>query len=309
VNDRYALGWFNLGVALSHRGPGRFLAAQGALSRAVRLDPGLRFRKLVVVSDDEPYFTTLDLSKPLPPQWSFATSQRRGGFAVATVVVVGLLLRGWFRSWRAYWRDELNWAAATEFANRVRRRWRRMRHVRAVPPARLPSWLAVGATLLVFVGPAVAGHQLDVVAALVLGLGVAAVVVLYLRARTLLAERADVRLRHFTWTPSLLVAAVLGSVGAAWAPVPASADRTAVRRLHSLGPLALGLAALCFLLVARLTGTPVTRALGVSALTMMQTVMLPVRPYDGAFLSKEPRALLLGAWLLVMSALVLVGVL
>src|SRR6266536_3894827 len=114
VNDRYALGWFNLGVALSHLGPSRFLAAQGALSRAVQLDPSLRFRKMGVVSDDEPYFTTLDLSKPLPPQWSFATSRRRGGFAVATVVVLGLLLRGWFRSWQAYWRDELNWAARSE---------------------------------------------------------------------------------------------------------------------------------------------------------------------------------------------------
>jgi tetratricopeptide (TPR) repeat protein len=309
VNDRYALGWFNLGVALSHLGPSRFLAAQGALSRAVRLDPSFRSRKLVVVSDDEPYFTTLDLSKPLPPQWSFATSQRRGGFAVATVVVLGLLLRGWFRSWQAYWRDELNWAAATEFAGRVRRRWQRLRHLPAMPSARLPSWLAVGATLLIFVGPALIGHQLDVIAALVLGIGVAAVVALYLRARTLLAERVNVRLRHFTWTPSLVVAAVFGSIGAAWAPVPASADRTAVRRLHSLGPFALGLAALCFLLLARLTGTPVTRALGVCALTMMQTVMLPVRPYDGAFLSREPRALLLAAWLIVMSVLVLVGIL
>jgi tetratricopeptide (TPR) repeat protein len=309
VNDRCALGWFNLGVALGRLGPSRLLAAQGALGHAVRLDPSLRSRKLEVVSDDEPYFTTLDLSRPLPPQWSFATSQRRGGFALATVVVLGLLLGGWFRSWQAYWRGTFEGAGATELAGKLRRRWRRLRHLPVLPPAHLPAWLALVATLLVFLGPAVAGHQLDSGSALVLGIGVATAIVLYVRVRTLSAERAAMRLRHFTWTPSLLVAAVFGSVGGAWAPLPASADRAAARRLHWVGPLALGLTALGFLLLARLTGTPVTRALGVSALTMMQTVLLPVRPYDGAYLSGAPRALLLGAWVWVMSVLVLVGVL
>ena len=69
----YALGWFNLGVVHSRMGPARVLESQGALARAFELDPALRDRRRTLTIDARTYRTGLDLSKPLPPRWSFSS--------------------------------------------------------------------------------------------------------------------------------------------------------------------------------------------------------------------------------------------
>ena len=89
VRSDYALGWFNLGVALERMGFRHALASEGAFARAFRADPELRGRTRTFVADDDLYFTTLDLSKPLPPKWEFASTQERTPLAV---VGLGLAL-------------------------------------------------------------------------------------------------------------------------------------------------------------------------------------------------------------------------
>jgi hypothetical protein len=88
ANRRYALGWFNLGVILERLGPRHILASQGSFARAIRLDGALRKREHRLVFDDLPYFTSLDLSKPLPPNWRFADVQRRTPITVVALFVV-----------------------------------------------------------------------------------------------------------------------------------------------------------------------------------------------------------------------------
>ena len=93
ANPDYAIAWFNLGVALGRLGGGHALESQGAFGRALRLDGGLADHEREIIFDNDPYFTTLDLSRPLPSQWEFAESQTRAPIAVSALVVVFILLR------------------------------------------------------------------------------------------------------------------------------------------------------------------------------------------------------------------------
>ena len=89
----YAFGWFNLGVLESKLGPSHLLASQGAFAAAYSLDPALKDRRHDMTIDAKVYRTALDLSKPLPPRWSFSQLQRPAPAAAAgllAIVVLGL---------------------------------------------------------------------------------------------------------------------------------------------------------------------------------------------------------------------------
>ena len=84
-----------------------------------RADPDLRGRERTFVTDSDPYFTTLDLSKPLPPKWEFARTQERApvaaaGFAIALLLglqlsrtLVGQSRRGEAQQWLEVTREAL----------------------------------------------------------------------------------------------------------------------------------------------------------------------------------------------------------
>ena len=72
----YPLGWFNLALAESRLGPSGLLASQGAFATANALDPALRDRQHKMTIDASVYRTALDLSKPLPPNWSISQLQQ-----------------------------------------------------------------------------------------------------------------------------------------------------------------------------------------------------------------------------------------
>ena len=71
------------------------------------------------MTDTDPYFTTLDLSKPLPPSWEFARTQERApvaaaGFALALLfglqfsrTLVGQSRRGEAQQWLEVTREAL----------------------------------------------------------------------------------------------------------------------------------------------------------------------------------------------------------
>ena len=71
-------------------GPVHLLSSQGALARAFTLDPDLRDRKREPTIDAKTYRSGLDVSRPLPPEWSFAASQKQA--PAKTVGLVALLL-------------------------------------------------------------------------------------------------------------------------------------------------------------------------------------------------------------------------
>ena len=90
--SRLCAGLVQPGRAPERHGARHYLEAQGALGRAARLDPALRDRDRQLIYDAEPYYSGLDLSRPLPPEWRFVETERR--VPAALTVIVLLLLVG-----------------------------------------------------------------------------------------------------------------------------------------------------------------------------------------------------------------------
>ncbi len=303
VKPDYALGWFNLGVVLSGMGPSHFLQAQGALGRAAQLDSSYRGASRELGFDAEPYFSGLDISRPLPPQWRFAEHERRAPATLTLLVLAVLLLR---LLWSLVLDQAagkagervLGWASGEPTRHRP---WQRVLGVRIVPI------VAVVATVGLLLWPLLASQQPQPAEGIVLGTGVLALTWAYMRTRVATAAQAGVTVRHFTWIPAIGFGAVLAAVGLAFAPVPA-ADTTVRRGLLRWGPPAL-LAALAvgLLVLGWIFDVPTTRALGASALVMVSSVMLPVRPYDGAFIKGRLVNMVMVVGLLGISTLLFLG--
>src|SRR5581483_8272843 len=85
---RFALAWFNLGVVMGELGPGHLLESQGALARASRLDHHVRNEPRRPTLDERIYFSALDLSKPVPPYWSFGRIQQRAALGPSLALIL-----------------------------------------------------------------------------------------------------------------------------------------------------------------------------------------------------------------------------
>lgn len=286
VRPRFATAWFNLGVVRSRMGPGHLLESQGAFARASGLDRSLRDREREVIFDQDLYFTTLDLSKPLPPEWTFAKSEGRAPLGVSALLVILLLVR---LAWslgrdRAGAKGLERFAGLTEKPRFARLAW-------LVRPATV--WVAMGATLLVLLWPLARAGGASPTEVLVLALGVVALLCLYVRARSLAVERRGVRLRHYSWVPAVAFGTVAMFVGFIWSPLPVS-HRDEGTPVPWSGTLALGAATLLFLVLGTVSEVPIARALGVAGLVMTASALSPIPPYDGASLGKGIAAALDG---------------
>jgi cellulose synthase operon protein C len=280
ARPEYGLAWFNLGVALERLGPEYAAASQGAFGRAVRADPDLRGRERTFVTDSDPYFTTLDLSKPLPPKWEFATTQERApvaaaGFAIALLLglqlsrtLVGQSRRGEAQQWLEVTRDALG----------------RLPRALASPAA----VVAIAATVIVFLLPLLRSAEASWTSAILLVLGVGILIVIVLRSRVLIARRAGVTLRQRGWTPGILAGLGLALFGLAWAPLPFAETNRPAPAVHWIGPVAAGAAALCLLPLGVAFEVPNTMALGSAALVMAASLLTPIEPMDGGHVAKGP---------------------
>ncbi len=299
AREDYALGWFNLGVALEERGLWHAIGAQGALGRAIRADGALRDREHELVADDEVYVTDLDLSKPLPPEWSFSETQDRAPVAAAGFALALLLGLRLTRS--------LSGRSASGVGERlfaVLRTW-----IERVPPrVRYPrATLAVAATVAVFVWPLVRAGTAGLGGVILLGLGCLVLIAAVTRARTLAARRAGVALEQRTWTPGVAFGLVAGALGAPWAPLPVArtdAEKDASpapeagaaptpppsASVHLVGPVLAGTLALALLILGIWLEVPVTRSLGAAALVMAASMLTPIEPLDGAAVARTPVA-------------------
>lgn len=278
VQPGFATAWFNLGVVRSRMGPGHLLEAQGAFARASGLDRSLRDREREVVFDQDLYFTTLDLSKPLPPEWTFARSEGRAPLGVSLLLLILLLVR---LAW-SLGRDRVGTKGLVRFAGLTEK----PRLARLAWLGRpITVWVAMGATLLVLLWPLARAGGASPTEVLVLALGVLALVCLYLRARSLVVERRGVRLRHYSWVPAVAFGTAAMFVGFVWSPLPVS-HRDEGTPVPWAGTLALGAATLVFLVLGTVSEVPSVRALGVAGLVMTASALSPIPPYDGASLSK-----------------------
>jgi tetratricopeptide (TPR) repeat protein len=275
VRRGYATAWFNLGLMLERRGLLHASAAQGALGRAFQLEPELAKREHRLITDERLYFTNLDLSKPLPPKWDFASSQQRSPLPAAGVALLLLLgLQGARAAGaRGLTGGAPKWLAAA-------------RGLLARLPGALgsfaPSAVAVIATLAVFLWPAIRDDQ-DATAGLVLlALGLIALVTLVMRARVLVARRCGVTVAQRGWRPAILVAVAAAAVGIPWAPLPVAHSDRPEPRVHLIGPVVAAVCGLVLLTLSAWLDVPVTRSLGIAAIVMAASTLTPVKPLDGA---------------------------
>jgi len=300
VRRGYAEGWFNLGVTLERQGLTHAAAAQGALAQAFRHDGSLRDRERELIADDRVYFTTLDLSKPLPPRWDFAESQDELAIpatGLAVLLLLGLQL-GRSAAGRGLAGGTARWlAAARALLSKLPR----------AAASFSPSALAVLVTLAVFLVPAARGSEGSRTAVVVFGVGLLALVVLIMRARVLAARRTGVRLRQRGWRPALLVGCVSAFAGIPWAPLPVAEPDAPAPAVHRIGPITAALAGLALLALSMLFDVPVARSLGVASVVMAASMLTPVEPLDGARMQGGSAAVTAGLALAGTAGLALLG--
>jgi len=282
----YAIGWHNLGVVQGTESA-QLLPSQGALAAAGRLDRDLRGRDDLIV-DTEIYESGLDVSKPLPPDWTYAASASSARDRLTLSVLLLLLLR-------VAWALGLDVVAA-KVGERVMRRPHRA--VGSAPRTfwrRWPAWTAVVAGCLAIGLPlARAGHS--VAERGVLAAAGVAMVLLPLFARGLARARTTVPVVHYAWAPAIAVGAAAMPFGLVFAPYPvldatrpglppAAMDRhPSVVRLRLLVPVVLAVVAAAFLALAALDPTSLARTLALSAVALLGSVLAPVPPLDGSHL-------------------------
>lgn len=215
VHEDYTVGWFNLGVVHGRRGLTHALASQGSLGRAFAADDGLRDRdrERELIPDDAVHFTDLDLSKPLPPRWSFASTQQHAPVSAAGLVLLVLL---GLRLGRSLLARGFGGDLVGRLVDPL------MRVIQRFPAVPLfTPWLVA----------------------------VVALIVIVVRGRILAARRAGVRLGRRGWTPGFALAAAASSVGTAWAPLPVAEPSEPAPDVHWIGPVLVGIAALGLLVL------------------------------------------------------------
>ena len=273
AEPRYALGWFNLGVVLGGMGPAHLLSSQGALARAFDLEPALRDREREPTLDAKTYRTGLDVSRPLPPEWSFAASQRHAPaktVGVAAFLMLALTLGRTLSARRSGRALAETWLARVDRASGRMGFLRRLAH-----PA-----IAVAATLLVFLAPLARDPGGGATAAVVGALGLCVLIAVALRARSLAARDEPGAERQRTWPPGLAFGLGGAAAGVSWAPLPVLGER-ANARLHRAAPVALALVAVPLVIATAWSDIPLTRSLAAAALVMAASLLTPVKPVDG----------------------------
>jgi tetratricopeptide (TPR) repeat protein len=288
---RYALGWFNLGAVLAHRGPLHLIASQGALARAIALDDHYRGRRPEPQLDEQVYRSGLDLSRPLPPDWTFAGAATHKPAALVGGAALLLLALTLGRS-LAGGADRRGTAA--EWLGRIVGLAPRLPAVRMLPAV---VGLAVAVAILARTLVPESGGGATAVVALVALCGV--LLGLLAGARRLAARRAGRALHESTWPPGLVFGIGAGVFGLAWLPLPVvrrppppeeGEEPPPDLRLHRAAPAAAGLLAAVLLVLSVWLDVPLTRAGAIAALVAAASLLTPVRPLDGDVLSRASAA-------------------
>jgi Flp pilus assembly protein TadD len=280
ADSRYALGWFNLGVELERQGLLHALAAQGAFGRAIAVEPSLSSRGHRLSLDDHVYITNLDLSKPLPPNWSFTTVEKR---PLAGSLGLVLLLVATLQLGRALAGGQGGGAKTTEWLLQATQTLSRRLPGRG---ALAPAAVAVTATLLVFLLPLLRSGAANLVEATLLLLGVGAIVAAIWRSRVLVARRRKIALTQRGWPPAIAVSIIAAALGIAWAPLPIASTDSDAAAVHWVGPVLATAIALALLTLSTLLHVPIAQTLAGAALVMAASMLIPIKPLDGGVVTE-----------------------
>jgi len=301
ANRDYATGWFNLGVALERLGPLHVAASEGSLARARALDSKLGSRGPVPLLDNTTYISHLDLSKPLPANWTFASSQTHAAVAAAGLSVILVIAFGLARSLasRAKPGGAQKWFDVIGALDKK---------VPSLPILRSPA-VGVVATAAFLLWPLHSGPTDGWAATAVFAIGVLILIAVVMRVRELAAMHERISLRQETLPPALAFGLVVTLVGAGWSPLPVARAPGKATDIHWAGPTAVGILAIVLLLLATWLAVPIARSLGAAGLVMSASLLTPVKPIDGATVSSTAVGTLPSLVVLGAAVLMLVGLL
>lgn len=257
----YAIGWWNLGVLESgSMDSAHFNRAEGALSQAVRLDQSFRGKALDLVVDYEIFDANLDLSKSVDQSWSIGSSARPIGKHLSWVAIAlaGLAVVGSFL-------QEQTITITSEWV--LKRRSSKTLFV----PVVLYGALLAG--LVVFTIESSASGW---VAGGLVAMAMAAIVTLY---TVLAGPFAKVR----GWTPAVAVSVILIALRIPFLPAPVVNNPEGASRRWP-GVMVMAGTAAASLLMSLWTGSPTLRLIGLSALALTASALLPLPPFDGAIM-------------------------
>jgi hypothetical protein len=153
--------------------------------------------------------------------------------------------------------------------------------------ASAPGVVAVVAVVAVLVYPLVRSTGTTIEDVVLLSAGIAIVTLAFMRLRRAIALRSGVAAGHYPWVPAVLVGGAAALVGIGFAPMPATKGEGVPNNARWLGTGLLGAVALALLTIGRLTGVPFATGLGAICLLMTASALVPIEPYDGAFVTKR----------------------
>ena len=285
ARPRYAIAWFNSGVALRESwNPLDIFRSQASLAKAIRLDASLRTEPVDYIVDHSSYATGLDVSRPVDANWTFAKIARDPSLGLTWLLVVLAIFRLLF----VLGRDTVVGSLTSRLLNRdwrSRRRWLPWlnRFDRLAP---LP--------VIVFVGTAIATWPYVANGATPGAGGVLSALAMLALAGVFVAPRLARQTKLQGWTPSMIVGTLGTTVGYPLVPVPVDNDPGTPARSRWTGAILLAGIGIIALLLALVTGMPDVRMLGVGAFAMVSTALLPFKPFDGGYMNNK-RAESLGA--------------
>jgi hypothetical protein len=93
--------------------------------------------------------------------------------------------------------------------------------------------------------------------------------------------------RHYTWTPALWFGLAMTVAGLGFAPLPVVQPSTGNRAARLAAPIALTLVTVVLLALGWRFGVPATRALAATGTVMIGSTLLPVRPFDGGYITSR----------------------
>ncbi|WP_132217269.1 hypothetical protein [Kribbella steppae] len=292
----YALAWFNLGVVYADMGPRYILHSQGAFARAIELDPELAERKHELTIDSNIYRTDLDLSKPLPPRWSFAELERFAPAASTGLLALLLLAVGVARSTSKETQD-----VASHWVDTITQALRRLPLVNRL---RAPKW-ALGLTLVLFLTTMVRQGWTGLWGLAVAGLAIAALAAAAIRSRILAANLTSSAVSQESWPPGMVLGIAATAAGSPWAQLPVISTDRSNNQIHAAAPVTLAAVTGVLLLETVWFAVPLTKSMAITALIMSASTLLPIPPLDGAKLGKT--GLLAGAGVIGAGTLVILG--
>lgn len=285
----YATAWFNLGIVLGEGASfGDFAESQASFARAVLLDGNLRGESATLRSDTSAFQTDLDVSRSIAPEWTVAGAARSTTQSIGWILALLAMMRLLFA---------LGLDKAIELAT-----GRVLAPRKAGEGLASRAWLSLdrptGVVMAVLATGAIAAWPL--LGASTSGLVTVLVTLVVAFSVTFLFVVAAGGQRR-GWVPSMLVGASTAAFGYSLVPAPVDARPTTTIRERWGGSIIVGVLAIAALSLAYATGMPSVRWVGLVALGLLTTSLLPLRPFDGAQPMPRPVSVVVGLLLLVVT--------